>query len=102
MKHTLDSSKTVLQKDTIWGRQLADLENVEYVYLQLGEAEQIPPHEMPMDVDFFVVKGHGNILVNDNSIILEEGDLIHVEKGSSRSVYTDKSQKITLLVIKHK
>lgn len=102
MKHTLDSSKIVLQKDSILGRQLADMENVEYVYLQLGESEQIPAHEMPMDVDFFVVKGQGNILVNDNSIKLVESDLVHVNKGSCRSVYTEKAQEITLLVVKHK
>lgn len=102
MKHTLDSSKIVLQKDTILGRQLADLERVEYVYLQLGESENIAPHEMPMDVDFFVVSGKGNILVDKREITLVEGDLVHVNKGSSRSVYTKKGEKITLLVIKNK
>jgi len=72
---------------------------LEFVKLHLKKDELIDVHKNHMDVYFFVQKGEVEFVVDDETVILHEGDLFFVEKDCNRGC-KGISEKTQLLVIK--
>ncbi len=68
------------------------------IILQPGEV--IPPHEVPVDVFFYVVKGKGTIVIGevDNPVI--EGDIVVCPINTAMSVKADQSVEFSFLNVK--
>ena len=47
---------------------------------------------------YYIVKGHGEVTINEETRMIKEGDLVLVPKGKSHK-YTTNSQRLTLISI---
>ncbi len=73
---------------------------LEFVKLHLKKGESIEVHKNNVDVYFFVQSGKAEFIVDNNTIILEEGNLFFVEKGKDRGCRSLVDRELRLLVIK--
>lgn len=80
--------------------KLAGNQSVELIEIVLKAGEQVEKHINPLDVVFYVLKGKGELLVDDTSYTLLKGDSIAVEKNVDRAWINHQSEQLVLLVVK--
>lgn len=98
----VQESPVIFEDTAVIGRRLYESDKLEYVHLKLESECNMEPHTLPIDVDFFVISGEGNIEINKIKHHIKEGDLLRVNKNSTRSLFTKKNQTMKVLVIKTK
>lgn len=90
----------VYNKDGVTGTRICIRDWVEYIRLDFEVGCKIEPHVLDIDVDFYILKGEGEIILNSKPVAVKEDSFVAVEAGTSRSIKTyDKKMKV--LVIKH-
>lgn len=73
----------------------------EYVMLEIEPSGFIPTHALPIDVDFFVIKGNGLAILGDEEKLVEEGDTIQTKANVQRGWKNDTLDMLQILAIKH-
>ena len=68
--------------------------------LLLEAGESIPPHEMPMDVTFFVLEGEGTITIGEHAYPVKPLDIVLCPPGTSMAVKAGAKKKLYFLNIK--
>ncbi len=89
----------VYEKDGVIGRRVSLRDNIEYIRIEMPENAEIEKHVLDIDVDFYILDGIGEIMLNSKSIKVKKDDFVAVEKGSSRGAIS--SSAMSFLVIKH-
>ncbi len=80
-------------------RVLVDHENALMKQLILHAGQTVPPHQVPVDVTFFVLEGQGSITIGDSSYDVKPYSIVTCPKNTSMSV-SAKSERLTFLNIK--
>ena len=71
---------------------------VRNIVLQPGEV--IPPHNVPVDVFFYVVKGTGTITIGGIDSLVIEGDIIVCPINTDMSVSANQNSEFSFLNVK--
>lgn len=88
------NSKGFLTKTLINHKNAA----VRNILLDAGDI--IPPHAVPVDVFFYIIKGKGTIVIGDDEAIVDEGDIVVCPPNTYMSVKADKDVKFSFLNVK--
>ncbi|HPN85299.1 MAG TPA: cupin domain-containing protein [Victivallales bacterium] len=91
----------VFKDENATGVLLNSANRTEYVHLNIKAKSRIASHVLGMPVTFFVLKGKGEILIDDKSVLVQAGDLIEVDKNTSRAWNNYNESELEILVIKH-
>lgn len=96
----VQESPVIFEDKAVIGRRLYESDKLEYVHLNLDPGCSMESHTLPIDVDFFVISGEGNIKINKIKHHIREGDLLRVNKNTKRALFTNDNQHMKVLVIK--
>ncbi|MBK3517134.1 cupin domain-containing protein [Carboxylicivirga marina] len=101
--HYKYSNKTkVLDSEITTGYLLASTNQNDIVELHIDASGIVPAHALPIDVTFYVSSGSGTLILSNEEIIANTGDIIHVDKDLERSWENKGNASLKLLVIKQK
>ncbi len=100
MIYNVDNSLVIYENNSIVGKKLINFGDLEYVHISLDVNSQMEEHSLPFDVDFFVVSGTGNIKIDSKNYLLSKADLIRVNNGAQRALFTNSNERMEVLVIK--
>lgn len=90
----------VYNKDGVTGIRICVRDWIEYIRLEFGTDCKIEPHVLDIDVDFYILKGEGEMILNAKTVKVKQDDLVSVEAGTSRGIITN-DKEMNILVIKH-
>lgn len=100
MQYFNKQKKEVLNNNGAQGFRLAQTSLSEIVKLEIEPGGKIPAHSLPINVVFYVIKGEGIALVNDEKYVVDLGDVIEVAAHNQRSWSNISDSMLELLVIK--
>lgn len=86
MKKALNNIQTVLNIRGIQSKTIIDITSITMKNLILGPQESIPPHEVPVDVTFFILEGSGRITISDKVYAVQKDDTIICPPNTSMSI----------------
>ena len=95
------NAEIIYEAEGVTGRRLNEENGCEYVRLCIDIKKEIAPHVLPMPVTFYVLKGEAELIVDDNKMNVEKGDMIEVKAGCSRGWINTGNERLQLLAIKH-
>ena len=98
MKKTLKKAEKVNEVLEAW--KLHHDDKNELVFLRLQPQEEIPAHQNPYPVLFFLIHGKVEIQSDKEIYLLEENDLLPLSPELNRSLKNISTDKAELLVIK--
>ncbi len=99
MLYPFDKKKEIYKIDGAVGYELAQLEN--YALVQLIIENEIPAHEVPLEMTFMILDGQGDCTVEDNpAVTLKKGDVMTVPLGAKRGWKSTGETPLTLLAIR--
>lgn len=76
MKKALNNIQTVLNIRGIQSKTIIDITSITMKNLILGSQESIPPHEVPVDVTFFILGGSGSITISNIVYDVQKDDIV--------------------------
>lgn len=100
MHYPYQNKEEVLNTPLAKGYRLAQVKQGELVELRLQPKGEVPPHALPIHVTFYVVSGQGTLLIDDESTMARQGDVLVVESNQRRAWLNTGSDSLVLLVIK--
>lgn len=92
--------KGEINRKGILMKTLVDHQNATVRNLILNTDQVIPPHEVPVDVFFYIISGKGSLKIGDTKMDVEEQDIIVCPPNTPMSVYADKGEKLSFLNVK--
>ncbi|MHC4885280.1 MAG: cupin domain-containing protein [Planctomycetota bacterium] len=101
MRTTLEKAEIVYDQGGAIGRRLGARNTPEFVHLSLEPGSEIPEHQLPFDVAFFVQSGRPVASIDGHPTPCAAGDLIEVPANASRGWTNDSSEAAAVFVIKH-
>jgi len=81
-------------------RKMFTGEKAELIHLVLGPGECLPLHANPFDVVFYVLKGKGQLSIENESATLTIGDTVEVKANIQRGWANTGEEDLALLVVK--
>ncbi|TLX72153.1 cupin domain-containing protein [Labilibacter sediminis] len=100
MQYSYNNKVEVLNTPNAKGFKLAEVHQKELVELRLMPGGEVPEHALPVDVDFYVVKGQGTITIDGKDFSAHKGDVVSVDADSQRGWKNNGVEELVLLVIK--
>ena len=82
------------------GWSLIKSDKAELVYLKLKPGEYLEKHKNPFDVIFYILKGEGKLLLENEVKILQANDSIFIGSNLDRGWKNDSNEELNLLVFK--
>lgn len=80
--------------------KLVQQDEVEVVLLPFQPGQGLPVHTTPVDVFFYVVEGEATIKIGDETIEIEEGNLILSPKDIPHTVKNESDSVTRVMVVK--
>lgn len=80
--------------------QYLSTEKISLLELHLKPGEEIPSHQNPLDVVFYVINGQGNVTIEGETLEAKTGDCIPISKNFDRGWLNPSNMELILLVIK--
>lgn len=102
MKFENSKKIEVLKTDKASGFKLAETEFSEVVELELKPQGVIDAHALPINVVFYVISGNGEIIIDDELLSTQVGDVIEVKANKQRGWVNNSDKTLRLLAIKQK
>ncbi len=93
-----DQLEKLPQEFEAW--QYVSTEKITLLEIKLNPGEEIPSHQNPVDVIFYIVSGYGNITIDGETIQAKTGDCIPVTKNLDRGWLNPSEEPLCFLVIK--
>lgn len=81
-------------------RKLFDSEHVQVVEIKLGHGQSLQKHITPVDVFFYVLEGHGTVVVGDEQVDVGPDMLIESPKGIPHTLFNEGDEPFRFLVVK--
>ncbi|MBI9068589.1 MAG: cupin domain-containing protein [Salinivirgaceae bacterium] len=100
MQHKNSDKVEVLKTEFAQGFKLANTSLHEIVHLSLEQKGIVPAHALNVNVVFYVIKGEGNLTVENDTYIAKTGDVLEVTANLQRSWINKSLTTLELLVIK--
>lgn len=92
--------KGEINKKGVLMKTLVDHQNATVRNLILKIDQVIPPHEVPVDVFFYIISGKGSIQIGNTKMDVEEQDIIVCPPNTPMSVFADKGEELSFLNVK--
>jgi len=96
----MDQMPQELNKYGIKARTLADHQNATIKHLFLEKGGNIPNHQVPVDVTFFILEGSGTITISGEPILVKTHDVVLCPPNEVMSVKADAESILSFLNIK--
>lgn len=100
MIHSYSNKIKVFESDKAMGCLLAKTGHNELVKLFLKPKGRITLHSLPVHVTFFVIKGSGTAIVDNDEVLLAKGDALEVKANINRGWENPTESELEVLVIK--
>ncbi|MFA7106292.1 MAG: cupin domain-containing protein [Candidatus Izemoplasmatales bacterium] len=101
MKHfNLYDLPQIANKYNVKARTLFDEKSSTIKNLFLDKGEEIPKHQFPLDVTFFILEGKGKIQIEDEVFIVKPFDTVICPPNHNMSVKADEDSVLSFLNIK--
>ena len=81
-------------------RRLYDKDSAQAMHLTLEAGESLKPHITPVDVFFFVLEGSPEILIGQESQIVEANSLVESPKDIPHCISNNSDNLVRVLVVK--
>lgn len=78
-------------------RDLKFLGFLAHAVLQPGRT--IEAHRDPMEEIYFIYRGRGRMVVDDDERAVREGDAVHIPRGASHALHNDSPADLEILVV---
>jgi len=89
-----------LNKRGVLAKELVKHEHVQVMNLNLKPEDEVPKHNVPVDVFFYVVKGKGTIRIGDDEAVVEKDDIVLCPPGTDMSLRADQGESFSVLNVK--
>lgn len=99
-RFNLEDLKTVTNKRGVSMRSVLSHEHATVKNLMLKPEEVIPPHQVPVHVFFFIIKGEGTIKIGDEETPVKENDIVTCPPDTPMSVHAGKNAQLEFLNVK--
>ena len=101
MKHfNLEDLKTVVNKRGVNMRSVFSHDHATVKNLLLKPGDAIPPHQVPVDVFFYVIKGEGFITIDDEETPVRANDIVMCPPNTLISVRAGENSRLEFLNVK--
>ena len=101
MKHLkLNEVESVLNKYNVKAKTLVNHDHATIKNLYLNPGQAIPDHKVPMDVTFFILTGHGQITIGEETVNVEPFDCVLCPPNTFMSVKAAEDSSLSFLNIK--
>ncbi len=90
-------------KDTphkIDARELYNKDSAQVVHLELKPGESLKPHKTPVDVFFYILEGTPEILVGDETQVVEKDCLVDSPMNITHCISNNSDKTVRVLVVK--
>jgi len=81
-------------------KTIVDHEHATIKNLLLNPGDSIPPHQVPVNVTFFILDGQGSITLGNDTHPVKKGDIVLCSPNVSMSVQADDNHSLSFLNIK--
>ncbi|MCC3144523.1 cupin domain-containing protein [Halanaerobium sp. Z-7514] len=75
-------------------------DNAQVMNLILSPGDLVPPHQVPVDVFFYIVDGKGTLSIGDDSAVVEAGTVITCPPNTKMKLEADRGEKFEVLKVK--
>ncbi len=96
----LDKLEGKKNKRGVIAKAVLKHDNAQVMNLILSEGDIVPPHQVPVDVFFYVRKGKGTLRIGDEANVVEEGTIITCPPNTEMELTADQGQKFEVLNVK--
>ena len=92
--------KGEINKRGFLAKTLVEHKNATVKNLIISAGDIIPPHRVPVDVFFYIIKGKGTIVIGDSEALVVEGDIVTCPQNVYMSVKADQGVEFSFLNVK--
>ena len=75
-------------------------ENVTITNIKLNTDEKVPPHKVPVDVFFYIIKGSGKITIGEETKDVTANEIIICPPNTMMSLWADKGEEFVFINVK--
>ncbi|MGM0568528.1 MAG: cupin domain-containing protein [Elusimicrobiota bacterium] len=95
-----DQIKAKENKRGVQFRTLLKNDNVQVNNLILKPGDSVPPHSVPVDVFFYIVRGKGTLHIGEDEAVVSATDIITCPPGTKMSLIADQGEEFEVLNVK--
>lgn len=92
--------KTAYNKNSVIGRKILSIDEVEVVHMEVGPGKTLPLHKTPVEVFFYILEGKGEIEIGDERAVGEPDTLVESPKYIPHALHNPGTETFRLLVVK--
>jgi quercetin dioxygenase-like cupin family protein len=81
-------------------RKLYDHDNAQVMHITLMPGQSLKPHSTPVDVFFYILEGTPEVLVGDETVLVEKDNLVESPKDIIHSLANNSDSVARILVVK--
>jgi quercetin dioxygenase-like cupin family protein len=81
-------------------RKLYDHDNAQVMHITLLPGQSLKPHFTPVDVFFYILEGTPEVLVGDETVLVEKDNLVESPKDIIHSLANNSDSIARILVVK--
>jgi mannose-6-phosphate isomerase-like protein (cupin superfamily) len=100
MRHATSDGEIILETRHATGRRIATAGDREYLHLSIKPGGGIDPHVLNHPIEFYVLQGEGELLVDAERLPVTAGDLLTIPAGAERSWTNTDERRLELLGVK--
>jgi quercetin dioxygenase-like cupin family protein len=84
----------------VTAKKLIDHDNTRVMNLTLKPKDHVPPHKVPVDVFFYIIKGKGTIRIGDEKKVVEATDIVLCPPEVEMALWADQGEEFSVLNVK--
>lgn len=81
-------------------KELLRVDDVKIMNLELKAGDNVPAHDVPVHVFFYVVSGKGTIQIGEEKQVVEATDIIPCPAGQTMALWADQGEPFAVLNVK--
>lgn len=81
-------------------KHLINHEHTRVTNLILKPGDEVPEHQVPVDVFFYIVSGKGTLKIGDEKAVVEATDIILCPPDTKMALWADQGQTFKVLNVK--
>lgn len=89
-----------INKRGVLAKQLLKHDNAQVMNLNLQPGDEVPEHNVPVDVFFFVVAGKGTIRIGEEEAVVERDDIVLCPPKTNMALRADQGEEFSVLNVK--
>lgn len=98
----LEDGFVVMSDENMTGRRLFASGEVAIIHMTVHPAGVVTPHAAAVNMEFFVISGHGRFSVGDDEVLAEPGTLVESPANIPHGIVNVGKDPLVLLAVKNR